>query len=129
MDPGEVTEAFLAACYEGDAYRALSLIADGYRLWERGQLVASGPRDVEQRIHALRRAFPDFRQVIERQIVLGDEVVAEWTATGTQQDEFIGIPSRGRQIRFSGITWCRVQAGKITEARSWWDRLDLLAQL
>ncbi|MFC1633346.1 alpha/beta fold hydrolase [Planctomycetota bacterium] len=75
-----------------------------------------------------RTAFPDFRVVIHM-VAEGDKVAARWTATGTHQGEFMGIPPTGKHMTWTGMNIFRLAGGKIVEA--WWsyDALALMQQL
>ena len=80
-------------------------------------------------IVAVRNGMPDFHVTMDDMIVEGDKVAGRWTAHGTQQEEFIGIPATGNQATWTGMTIYRLDQGKIVEA--WWskDMLSLLIQL
>jgi steroid delta-isomerase-like uncharacterized protein len=52
----------------------------------------------KQFLVALRQAFPDLQIKIEDQIAERDKVVTRWTARGTHQGEFAGIPPTGKQV-------------------------------
>jgi steroid delta-isomerase-like uncharacterized protein len=74
-------------------------------------------------------AFPDMDFRIEDQIAEGDKVVSVWSASGTHQGDFMGIPATGKQGRTSGITIDRIKDGKIVETLTHWDNLGLLQQM
>lgn len=88
-----------------------------------------GREGVTQHFAALRSAFPDLNFKIEDHIAEGDRVVTRWTAHGTHQGEFQGIPPTGKQIRLSGIDIDRIAGGKIVECWMSLDELGLLQQL
>lgn len=87
--------------------------ADGYRAYHRG----------------LRAAFPDLRYTVEDQIAEGDQVVTRWTARGTHQGAFAGIPATGRSGTISGVTTDRIVDGQSVECWTSLDELGLLQQL
>ena len=74
-------------------------------------------------------AFPDLHITIEDQIAEGDKVVTRWTARGTQQGAFMGIPPTGKQAVVTGITIDRFANGKAVETWNNGDYLGLLQQL
>ncbi len=74
-------------------------------------------------------AFPDLHLTIEGQIAEGDKVVTRWTARGTHQGSFMGIPPTGKQTVVTGITIDRYVNGKATESWNNIDDLGLLQQL
>jgi steroid delta-isomerase-like uncharacterized protein len=77
----------------------------------------------------VRTGMPDFNVTIEDMVFEGDKVASRWTASGTHQGEFLGIPPTGKQATWTGITIYRIADGNIVEA--WWikDVLGLLQQL
>ncbi len=74
-------------------------------------------------------AFPDLHFTIEDQIAEGDKVVTRWTARGTHQGPFMGMPPTGKQGTVTGITIDRFANGKIVESWYNFDALGLLQQL
>lgn len=77
----------------------------------------------------LRGAFPDLHFEIEDQVAAGDRVVTRWTARGTHQGEFLGIPPTGKPIVMSGIYIDRLAGGKVVECWPQADQLSVLQQL
>jgi steroid delta-isomerase-like uncharacterized protein len=76
-----------------------------------------------------RSAFPDAQLTIEDLIAEGDKVVSRYTARGTHQGDFAGIPATGRQITATGITIDRIEGGKIVESWNEFNQFGLLQQL
>ena len=76
-----------------------------------------------------RMAFPDAQLTVEDQIAEGDRVVTRYTARGTHQGDFAGIPATGRQVTGTGITIDRIEGGKIVESWNEFNQLGLLQQL
>lgn len=74
-------------------------------------------------------AFPDLRMELQEQIAEGDLVVNLLAGSGTHQDDFMGIPATGKEVTAANITIFRVSGGKITERRTVFDALGLMAQL
>jgi steroid delta-isomerase-like uncharacterized protein len=76
----------------------------------------TGQDDFRERLHVpLLSALPDIRVVIEDTLVEGCQVVVRWTATGTHTGDGLGIPPSGRAVSFRGITWLRIENGKLME--------------
>lgn len=73
-----------------------------------------------------RSAFPDWHTEAGLLIGEGDLVVEQFTASGTQGGEFMGVEPDGRGVVLEGINIFRVQDGRITER---WGRLDDLGVL
>jgi hypothetical protein len=59
----------------------------------------------------------------------GDGVAFRYSATGTNNGDFQGIPASGKSIDLTGHQMLRVSGGKIQEAWGYWDTLGLLQQL
>ncbi len=78
---------------------------------------------------ALRRAFPDLQIIVEDQIAEGGKVVTRWTALGTHEGEFAGIPPTGNRIVMTGIDIDRIADGKLVECWTKSDDLGTLQQL
>jgi steroid delta-isomerase-like uncharacterized protein len=88
-----------------------------------------GTEGYKQFFVGLRTAFPDLRFTVEDQIADGDRVVSRWTARGTHQGEFAGIPPTGRQGVIRGTSTFRIAEGKVVECWTNMDDLGLLQQL
>jgi steroid delta-isomerase-like uncharacterized protein len=78
---------------------------------------------------AYRNAFPDVRIQIEGIVSEGDTVAARWAGTGTHQGDGLGFPATGRQVQFRGMTFARVENGKLVEGWNTFDQLGMLQQL
>ena len=73
--------------------------------------------------------FPDYQTVIDDLIAEGDKVAARITMSGTNTGSFMGIPSTGKFISFTGMYIARIANGKIVEHWGEEDGVSLLAQL
>jgi steroid delta-isomerase-like uncharacterized protein len=87
------------------------------------------PVQAKRNFVGLLAAFPDFHRSMEDIIAEGDKVVARYTATGTHQGEFMGIPATGKRVTFGWITIYRIAAGKVAEEWLLFDQLSLLRQI
>jgi predicted ester cyclase len=56
-------------------------------------------------------------------------VVTFWTAQGTQQGEFLGIPPTGKQVTWHEIYIMRLVDGKIAEAVRLNNLVEVIEQL
>jgi predicted ester cyclase len=75
-------------------------------------------------------AFPDFRISIDELLAVGDQVVLQWTFTGTHRGPLGDIPASGRHVNAPpGIAIFRVDAGKVIKGQMVWDKYALLQQL
>ncbi len=76
-----------------------------------------------------RAAFPDWHSEVGLLIAEGDLVVEQFTASGTQRGEVMGVPPSGQTVTLPGIQIFRLAGGKITERWGQLDELGLLRQL
>jgi steroid delta-isomerase-like uncharacterized protein len=70
-----------------------------------------------------RGAFPDQIVNIQDQIAEGDKVVTRWTAKGTHQGDFLGLPPTGKQVTIKAIQIHQVIDGRIIAI---WEEIDML---
>jgi predicted ester cyclase len=78
---------------------------------------------------AMLTAFPDLHVTIDDQIAEGDKVVSRVTFHGTHQGEFAGVAPTYKSVRFTEIFIYRLEAGKLAERWSVYDRASLLHQI
>jgi predicted ester cyclase len=68
-------------------------------------------------------AFPDLVVTVKDQIVEGDRVVSRWTATGTQDGQFMQLPPTGRKVTIRAIHIHQIVEGRIAVL---WEEIDML---
>ncbi len=70
-------------------------------------------------IKAFHKAFPAgrFTFVIKEMIAEGDKVAVWLTFSGVQKDEFCGVASTGKTLKFDVLGYYRFSGGKIIEVR------------
>ena len=73
--------------------------------------------------------FPDLKLTVDFTITEDDKVAVRWTATGTHNGDFRGIPPTGKPIKIAGVAIYRVAGGRIVEGWSQPDTLGLLQQI
>ena len=89
--------------------------------------VVSGPAGFMEALHSpLMSAFPDIRVELRGVIAEGDDAVVRWVVTATNSGKLLGIEATGKRLQFEGMTWLRIQDGKVIEG---WDRWNLHALL
>jgi steroid delta-isomerase-like uncharacterized protein len=71
-------------------------------------------------------AFLDLVVTVHDQVAEDDKVVTRWSATGTHDGDFVGVPASGRLITVTGIHIHRVRHGRLVEH---WEELNLLGLL
>jgi steroid delta-isomerase-like uncharacterized protein len=74
-------------------------------------------------------AFPDISWAIEDIFAADDRVVARFTARGTHENEYQGIPATGKKFDISGFLVYRLQNGKLIESREEADVMGMMNQL
>ena len=77
----------------------------------------------------VRSGFPDWHSDVHMLVAEGDVVVERFTASGTHEAEFMGVPPTGRTVALRGINIFRIADGQIVEAWSRLDDLGILRQL
>jgi steroid delta-isomerase-like uncharacterized protein len=94
-----------------------------------GQPTATGSEVAREGAILAREAYPDIRLSIDAQLAEGDYVAARWTMTGTQTGEFYGMPATGKKVNQTGMTFYRLENGRIAEIWFLADMLGTLQQL
>ena len=88
-----------------------------------------GPESFKAFHSAYRNAFPDVRLNIDDIVAQGDIVAARWSGTGTHRGNGLKVPATGRQVQLSGMTFARVQNGKLVEGWNVFDQMGMYLQL
>jgi steroid delta-isomerase-like uncharacterized protein len=91
--------------------------------------IPGGREGVKVLTTQLRKAFPDFKAVIEDLIAEGDRVVGRMTWTGTQKGEFMGIPPTDKSISIEVIDIIRIAGDKFVEHWGIMDNMGMMQQL
>jgi predicted ester cyclase len=94
------------------------------------ELFAAGQAEAaKQEAADFRRGFPDVISTIEDLIAEGDKVVARWRSRATHQGDYMGIAPTGNRVGFTGISFYRIEGGKIAESWNSEDQLGLMRQI
>jgi steroid delta-isomerase-like uncharacterized protein len=80
-------------------------------------------------IAMVQAAFDDFQISVEELVVEGDTVATRWTASGVHRGEFMGTGASGEPFRFTGTGFYRMKDGKIFEAWSFNNSVEVIRQL
>jgi len=80
-------------------------------------------------IAMLPAAFSDLQITEEDMVVEGDTVATRWTVSGTHRGEFMGTGPSGKPFRFTGTAFYRIADGKIVEAWSVNNSLEIVREL
>jgi predicted ester cyclase len=94
------------------------------------ELFAAGEAEAaEQGAADFRRGFPDVISTIEDLIAEGDKVVARWRSRATHQGNYMGTAPTGREVEFTGISFYRIEGGKIAQSWNIEDQFGLMRQI
>ncbi len=87
---------------------------------------ARGPDGFRPFFHKIRAAFSDIHFELHTVIEDGSVVAARWTASLTHTGDALGAPATGRPIIVTGMSFGRVENGRLVEAWNEWDRMGML---
>ena len=90
---------------------------------------ADGRAGLVGAVNRIRTAFPDLVVSAHEMFGEGEWVFERWTAEGTHQGPFFGLPATGQRVNMRGLSLSRVVDGKLTENYGLVDELSLLRQL
>lgn len=88
-----------------------------------------GVKAFTELIAMLHAAFDDLQITEGEMVVEGDTVAVRWTASGVHRGEFMGTGPSGEPFRFTGTGFYRVVEGKIAEAWSFNNSVEVIRQL
>jgi predicted ester cyclase len=80
-------------------------------------------------VKAHHAAFPDLLVRFLMQIAEGDLVATRWEFTAIHLGDYLGLPSSGRKIVWTGVEIDRVANGRIVESWVDWDKHRFLQGL
>jgi len=110
--------------------RAMEEVFSNGRMEAIPELYAPGAHDsVRKLVEMLRGGFPDLSITIEHLIQEEAKVACRWSATGTHQGWFQGVPPTGARATWTGTGLYGVVDGRIVAVYSNWDLYGLLGQL
>ena len=90
---------------------------------------ARGSQEISRYVAEVRAEFPDLKLQVNEKVHEGNLLVTHWTCTGTHRGDFQGIPATGKRVNISGVAFARIENGKVTDERTYFDRLLMLEQL
>ncbi len=91
---------------------------------------AKGPEGFIGFFTQFRHAFPDLKIAVEHMVADDDNVAIAYTATGTQQGPFQGIPATGKKIKIRGMQIAKFNAdAKIKERWGSSDEMGIMQQI
>jgi steroid delta-isomerase-like uncharacterized protein len=88
-----------------------------------------GPRAMKEIVSAFLGGFSDFAVEVKSVLAEGDKVALEYTASGTNDGEFLGSPPTGRRAEWTVLHIFTLRDEKVAEDVTVLDRLTLMQQL
>jgi steroid delta-isomerase-like uncharacterized protein len=88
-----------------------------------------GSAGIMQMLSTFRAGLPDLRYTVDDLIAEGDKVAARWSAGGSHQGVFLGVPPSGKAVTITGIDIFRIADYQLVEAWVNSDFLGLLQQI
>ena len=83
----------------------------------------------KQKVAFFKTIFPDLKEDLQDIIASGNTVATRWVLTGSQQQEFMGIPASGQTIRVEGMNFYCLKDGRVTDVWTQFDRVAMMRQL
>ena len=83
----------------------------------------------KQKVADILAIFPDLREDLQDIIASGDTIATRWVLTGSQQQEFMGIPAFGQTIKVEGMNFYRLKDGRVTDIWTQFDGVAMMQQL
>lgn len=88
-----------------------------------------GLQGYKANVNNFRSAFPDITYSLDHIVTEGDRVAIRLTGKGTHKGLFMGIPATNKQVTFGGMTFVRIEDGKVVERWGLADIPSLLKQI
>jgi steroid delta-isomerase-like uncharacterized protein len=114
---------------KGDIAAADALLASDFSLHVPLSAPGPGIEAINNVITTCRAAFHGLTVTIDDMVADGDKVTCRFTARGTHNGEFMGLPPTGKAIVMTGIEIFRLENGKIAELWGEANLMGLMQQL
>jgi len=88
-----------------------------------------GREGLAAQVTSHRRAFPDWTEEVEDEIIDHDRVAVRFRSRGTNTGDFLGNPPTGSRVEISEVAIFRLEDGKIAEQWVYPDMLSMQRQL
>ena len=122
--PEKLVPAVIMQLNEGQIEDAIASFADEFRLNDHG--IGLEFRDKGRLTEFFRKArelYPDCVQRLDRTLVSGDFVIAQWTLQVTIREPFYGGLTTSIPISLAGVSIARIREGKIADWADYYDGL------
>ncbi len=83
----------------------------------------------KEKIAQMLAVFPDLEEDLADIVGSGDTVATRWILTGSQQQDFMGIPARGQKLEIEGMNFYRLESGRVTDVWTQFDGAGMMQQL
>jgi steroid delta-isomerase-like uncharacterized protein len=83
----------------------------------------------KEKVAGFNAIFPDLEEDLQDILASGDTVATRWVLSGSQQQEFMGIPATGQTIRVEGMNFYRLKDGRLTDIWTQFDGVGMMQQL
>jgi steroid delta-isomerase-like uncharacterized protein len=129
----DTTARFVAAFNAHDEKALNELHSDDIKFNAPGGFKATNAKEATAFAMTWLNAFPDGKMTVRTELTSGpwviQEVVMEGTHTAPLQSPNGTIPATYKKVKGYGVQLLKVDNGKITEARIYFDQLDQMSQL
>ena len=129
----DTTARFVAAFNAHDEKALNELHSDDIKFNAPGGFKATNAKEATAFAMTWLNAFPDGKMTVRTELTSGpwviQEVVMEGTHTAPLQSPNGPIPATYKKVKGYGVQILKVDNGKITEARIYFDQLDQMSQL
>lgn len=125
----DLVERFVAVWNGGSPEALDSILTPAFvRHTSRAGHPAERPGAMKKVIAAMRLDVPDLHIAVQEIMVEGDRVAFRWNSEGTDSGPG-DLPPTNKRFSTFGLTWLRLENGRIAEEWSSTDQLDALLQL
>jgi steroid delta-isomerase-like uncharacterized protein len=129
----DTTARFVAAFNAKDEKALNELHSDDIKFNAPGGFKATNAKDATAFAMNYLKAFPDSKMTVRTELISGPWVIQEVQMEGTHTAPLQGpngtIPATYKKVKSYGVQLLKVENGKITEARIYFDQLDQMTQL
>lgn len=127
----KVVITYVDSCWNKGEFSSLDrIVSKGFVRNLNGLEVANGRMELEAYIQNYIRAFPNLRITVNKLIEKDDNVILEWSFSGTNTGEFAEFIATGKKAIVNGVTLITFDsAGKMIQENTYYNELYLLQQL
>jgi steroid delta-isomerase-like uncharacterized protein len=88
-----------------------------------------GVENFKEFFRMFQSALSDIHVTVDDEVTEGDRSVARVTVTAKHTGHSLGIPAKGNDVKFSGVSIARLKNGKIAEAWNFFDFPTMYKQM